>query len=231
MKDCASFSPLKVLQKASRKGLGRGNLGVLIARAGVGKTACLVRIGFDKLLRQERLVHISLEEGPDKIISFYDSVYRDLVKALELSDTSDLRVQLERNKMILAYLNRSFDVERLRVSLQNLAENMQFRPNIMIVDGLQFEHAEKALFQRFREIAQDLDMEIWFSALSHRHIKEVNTRGIPNPCQHVDEFFSVILQLQPESTGMLLKVLKDHEQPVPPDASVLLDPNSLSVRP
>lgn len=132
--------------------------------------------------------------------------------------------------MILAYLNRSFDVERLRVNLQNLAESMQFRPHIMVVDGLQFEHAEQGLFQRFKEIAQDFDMEVWFSALSHRHIKEVNARGIPYPCHGVDESFNVILQLQPESTGMLLKVLKNHDQSVPPEASVLLDPDSLSVK-
>ena len=33
MKDFVRFSPLKLLEKSSRKGLGAGNLGVLIARA------------------------------------------------------------------------------------------------------------------------------------------------------------------------------------------------------
>jgi len=33
-------SPLRILDKSLSKSLGRGNLGVLMARAGVGKTAC-----------------------------------------------------------------------------------------------------------------------------------------------------------------------------------------------
>lgn len=81
MKDFISVSPLKVLEKSSRKSLGTGNLGVLIARAGVGKTACLIHIAFDRIFRQEKLVHISLEEGPEKVTSYYLVGY-DLVKLL-----------------------------------------------------------------------------------------------------------------------------------------------------
>ena len=65
MKDFTNVSPLKVLEHASRKALGAGNLGVLIARAGVGKTACLIHIAFDKIFRKEKLVHLSLGEGPE----------------------------------------------------------------------------------------------------------------------------------------------------------------------
>ncbi|MBW1683167.1 MAG: hypothetical protein JRJ83_17455, partial [Deltaproteobacteria bacterium] len=79
-----SVSPLKILEKSSRKGLGKGNLGVLIARAGVGKTACLVHIALDKLFRKERLVHVSLEEGPEKVTAYYNVMVSDLVKALNL---------------------------------------------------------------------------------------------------------------------------------------------------
>jgi KaiC/GvpD/RAD55 family RecA-like ATPase len=62
-----SVSPLKVLEQSSQKGLGPGNLGVLIARAGVGKTACLIHIAFDRIFHGEKLVHVSLEEAPEKV--------------------------------------------------------------------------------------------------------------------------------------------------------------------
>ena len=68
-KDFINVSPLKILERSSLKGLGRGNLGVLMARAGVGKTACLIHIAFDRLFRKERLLHISLEDVPEKISS------------------------------------------------------------------------------------------------------------------------------------------------------------------
>ncbi len=227
MKDFISLSPLKLLEKSSRKKLGTGNLGVLIARAGVGKTACLINIAFDRIFRQQKLVHISLEEGPEKVTSYYNVMYHDLVKALELTDDYDYyRMLIERNRMILAYLNQSFDIERLGANLRNLAENLDFRPDALIVDGIEFEKAERILFEGIKKIAEEFQVEIWLSALSHRHIDKVNERGIPYPCHELDDLFSLIIQVQPEPSGVFLRLLKDHDNPASPDASVRLDPNT-----
>ncbi len=226
MKDFISVSPLRILSKSSRKRLGPGNLGVLIARAGVGKTACLIHIALDKIFRHEKLVHVSLEEGPEKVTSFYNVIYHDLVQALELGDGDEYRMLIDRNRMILAYLNQSFEVERLRTNLNNLAEKLQFSPNALIVDGLDFEKAERTVFEGLRGIAGEFQLEVWLSALSHRHITQVNERGIPYPCHKLDDLFSLIIELWPDSTGVFLRLLKDHENATVKDVSVRLDPNT-----
>jgi hypothetical protein len=230
MKDFISVSPLKVLEKSSRKSLGASNLAVLIARAGVGKTACLIRIAFDKLFRGEKLVHVSLEEGPEKVTSYYNVMYSDLLRALNLKDDhEEYRTQFEKNRMILAYLHRSFEIERLRSNLKNLSENLDFKPDALIVDGLEFEKVAREVFEGFKQVAIEFDAEIWLSALSHRHISDVNERGIPYPCQQLDDLFSIILQLQPEHSEIVLRLLKDHDNPTIHDAGVKLDPNTLLV--
>ena len=227
MIDFTSVSPLKVLEKSSRKELGPGNLAVLIARAGVGKTACLIRVAFDKLFRQEKLVHISLEEGPEKVTSYYNVIYSDLVRALDLMhDHDEDRMLIERNRMILAYLNQSFEIERLRANLRNLAENLDFRPDALIVDGLDFEKTDRAVFEALKRVAGEFEAEIWLSALSHRHITDVNERGIPYPCQQLDDLFSLILQLQPEGSHNILRLLKDHDKATVHGVGITLDPNT-----
>ena len=231
MKDFIEVSPLRVLEKSTRKGLGKGNLGVLMARAGVGKTACLIHIAFDKLFRKERLVHISLEDMPEKITSYYNVIFYDLVKALGLDNEHDVRMLFERNRMILSYLNQSFEIGRLRENLKNLVENIELDPDALIVDGLEFPKAGREIFEGFKEIAGEFDTEIWFSALSHRHITDINERGIPYPCNHIDDLFSIIIQLQPTQTGILLKLLKDHENEIAEDVSVRLDPNTFLTMP
>jgi len=123
MKNFIQVSPLKILEKSSHKGLGKGNLGVLMARAGVGKTACLIHIAFDKLFRKESLVHVSLEDVPEKITSYYNVIFYDLVKALDMKNEHEIRMLFERNRMILSYLNKSFDIGRLRRNLKKLVEN------------------------------------------------------------------------------------------------------------
>ena len=128
--------------------------------------------------------------------------------------------------MILAYLNQSFEIERLQANLTNLAEKLSFRPDVLIVDGLDFESAKRSLFEGFKNIAKTFDLEIWFSALSHRHIDEVNERGIPYPCAQLDDLFSVIIQMQPTQSGVFLQLLKDHDTPTITDIKVRLDPNT-----
>jgi len=231
MKDFIEVSPLKILEKSSQKGLGKGNLGVLMARAGVGKTACLIHIAFDKLFRKESLVHVSLEDVPEKITSYYNVIFYDLVKALDLKDEHEIRMLFERNRMILSYLNKSFEIGRLRRNLKNLVENIELDPDTLIVDGLDFPKTERETFEGFKEIAAEFGAEIWFSALSHRHITDTNERGIPYPCNHIDDFFSIIIQLQPTQSGVVLKLLKDHETGITPDMSVRLDPNTFLAMP
>jgi KaiC/GvpD/RAD55 family RecA-like ATPase len=170
MKDFMKVSPLKILEKSSRRALGRGNLGVLMARAGVGKTACLIHIAFDKLFRKEKLVHVSLEDIPEKITSYYNVIFYDLVKALNMDDEHEIRMLFERNRMILAYLQQSFEVGRLRENLKNLVDKIDFVPDTLIVDGLDFEEADRELIEGLKEIASQFNVEIWFSALTHRHI-------------------------------------------------------------
>ena len=53
-------SPLRLLEKGLHGGLGAGNLGVVLAGHGVGKTAFLVGVALDELLRAGRVLHVCL---------------------------------------------------------------------------------------------------------------------------------------------------------------------------
>lgn len=224
-------SPLKILEKSSEKALGRGNLGVLMARAGVGKTACLIHIALDRLFRNGKLVHICLEDTPEKVRSYYNVILSDLVKASNMAN-DEIRALVEKNRMILVYLNRSFEIGRLRKNLKNLVEKVSFIPDTLIVDGLDFETADRKLFEDFKEIASQYNVEIWFSALSHRHITDVNKAGIPYPCNELDDLFDIIAVLEPTSSDILLRLLKDHGKKIMDDVSVNLDPKTfLAINP
>jgi KaiC/GvpD/RAD55 family RecA-like ATPase len=135
IKEFKKGSALRMLERSPEKGLGRGNLGVLVARAGVGKTACLIHIAFDRIFRDGRVVHVSLQDGPDKISSYYNVILSELLKAFRLKDERETRTLMEKNRMILAYLNQSFDLRRLRENLKNLSEKAGFRADALVVDG------------------------------------------------------------------------------------------------
>ena len=229
MKDFLKLSPLKILESSAYKELGKGNLGVLIARAGVGKTSCLIHIAFDKLFREEKLVHVSLKDAPEKVAAYYNAIFNDLVAVLNIENEYEARSLLEKNKIIFAYLKKSFDLTRLHKSLTNLSSEANFKPDTLIIDGVNFTEAGRDIFEGFKKIAKEFDLEVWFSALSHRHITEVNEKGIPFPCNNLDDLFSLIIQLSSTQSGVFLTLLKDHDTMHTPDAMVRLDPKNYLV--
>lgn len=223
-------SLLKILEKSSRKGLGRGNLGVLVARAGVGKTACLVHIAMGKLLRNERLVHASLQDSPEKVTAYYNVIFSELVQALDLTNPSDIKAQIDKNRMILAYLNQSFDLRRLKENLKNLSEKVGFVPDTLIVDGLDFSRVGVEMFEGLKKLAQEFQVEIWFSALSKGSPDDPKVKGIPAPADRFHSLFSIIIELQPTQSAVELRLLKDHESATLLDEKVLLDPKTFLAR-
>ena len=223
-------SLLKILEKSSRKGLGRGNLGVLVARAGVGKTACLVHIAMDTLLRNEKLVHASLQDSPEKVTSYYNVIFSELVQALNLTDPADIKAQIDKNRMILAYLNQSFDLRRLRENLKNLSEKVGFVPDTIIVDGLDFSKVGVEMFEGFKKLAQEFKVEVWFSALSKGTPSDASAQAIPAPADKFSSLFSIVIELQPTQSAVELSLLKDHDSTALLDEKVLLDPKTFLAR-
>ncbi|MBW2340259.1 MAG: hypothetical protein JRF50_07925 [Deltaproteobacteria bacterium] len=207
MKDFFKVSPLKILEGSAYQKLGKGNLGVLMALAGLGKTSCLINIAFDKLFRKEKLVHISLKDIPEKVTSYYNVIFSDLVKVLNIEDEHEVRALIDKNRIILAYLKESFDLARLRGNLNNLVKEIDFAPDTLIVDGLDFAETRRELFEGLRRIAQEFQVEIWLSALTHRDITEANEKGIPFPCNNLDDLFSLIIQLSSSPSGVFLELL------------------------
>ncbi|MFO8090348.1 MAG: hypothetical protein R6U13_10960 [Desulfatiglandaceae bacterium] len=224
-----SRSPLRILERASGESIGPGRMGVLIARAGVGKTACLINIALHKLMENCKVVHVSVGEGPEKIHAYYQVLLNELITACKMKDDDDFRQLVESNRVILAYVNKSFELGRLRVQLENLKEALEFSPDVLLVDGVDFVSAAPEFFKDFATLAGDLKAEAWFSALSHRHISEVNKRGVPYPCDKFDDMFSVILHLQPEEGGLYLKLLKDQENDSVSGRKVRLNPSTFMI--
>ena len=226
MREFTRVSPLKVLERSTRRELGKGNLGVLIAGAGLGKTSCLIHIALDRLLKDEKLVHVSLRDSPEKIASYYEIIFNDLMKAQQVKHEGEARDLLERSRIILAYLKESFDLERLRGNLENLRNEIDFKPDTLIVDGVDFTDAGRGLFEGFKVLAEAFEVEVWLSALSKEDGAEAGEGTIPHPCGELVELFSVILQLISSHEGVFLRLLRDHERESVPDTAVRLDPNT-----
>ena len=71
-------SPIGVLSKALGGGLEPGQVGVIAARAGVGKSALLVHISLDALLRDRSVLHVALRSKISDTVALETPGVREL---------------------------------------------------------------------------------------------------------------------------------------------------------
>jgi hypothetical protein len=225
-KELNERSPLRLLEKSIHGGLGRGNIGVVVARPGVGKTAFLVGVALDDLMRGRKVLHVALDEPVDKIRDYYDEIFIDLARSSGLEDIGNERLEIERNRNIHTYIGNSFSIAKLRDAIGFLKTHMHFDPEALIIEGYNFEKATTESLAELREIAREIGGELWMSAVTHRNSR-INERGVPEPVAHLEQAIDVILSMKHSGTGVHLRLLKDHDNPEVSESHVALDPTTL----
>lgn len=218
--------PIKLLQHTERGELGKGNLGVVISRAGIGKTACLIHLALAGITKGENIIHVSFQDMPDKIEAFYDAVFKELMNNSKEEVMRKYSKEIDKNRIILSFKGERPEFPRIKRAIENIVEPGGFNPDKIMVDDLNFEDISIDLLKRFRELSQRVNVETWFTALSHRHIKKRNQRGIPYPCSEIDHLFSLIMEIEPEESGTYIKLLKDHSRDSIQDLKIRIDPSS-----
>src|SRR5678816_1469463 len=193
-KELNERNPLRLFEHSIHGGLGLGNLGVIVARHGTGKTALLVGIALDEAMRGRKTIHASLDNTVDHLREFYDEIFIDLAYSARLEDPAAVRLEMERNRILHTYAGKSFTIHKLRHSINFLKEYAHFDPACVILQGFDFERATVADMEGFQQLARDFDVEMWMSAMTHRGVP-ANEHGVPEHLATVASAIAVIVQM------------------------------------
>ena len=225
-KELNERNPLRLFEHSIHGGLGLGNLGVVVARHGTGKTALLVAIALDEAMRGRKTLHVSLDNTVDHLREFYDEIFIDMAYAARLEDPAAVRLEMERNRILHTYAGKSFTIPKLRHSMNFLKEYAHFSPVCVILEGFDFERATAEDVESFRQLAIDFDVELWMSAVRHRELP-VDGHGVPEPLSKFLASISVVVQMKDDSNGVQLSILKDHDNPEVAKVALALDPSTM----
>ncbi len=213
-------SPLRLLEKGLHGGLGRGNLGAVVAAHGVGKTPFLVGVALDEMLRGGQVLHVAIEESLQHVRDHYDTVFADLANTSHLEHEAEVHADVDRHRSIRCYPREGFDVARLREAVHLEAE-AGARPALIVLEG--FDVSRRKEVEELKAFARELDVEVWLSVAC----EEERLDGIPRELEGVRDLVSVILALEPGDGVMHLRALKDHDNPDLSELHVALDPRTL----
>jgi hypothetical protein len=225
-KELNERNPLRLFEHSIHGGLGPGNIGVVVARHGIGKTAFLVGIALDDAMRGRKALHVSLDKTVDHVREFYDEIFMDLAHSAKLEDLPAERLEMERNRMIHTYAGKSFTIPKLRHSINFLKEYAHFDPACLVLEGFDFERATQSDIDALRQLAADFNVEMWMSAVTHRGVPS-NEHGVPEPLARFDSAIAVIVQMTDHSDGVHISLLKDHDNPDVAKLTLALDPATM----
>ncbi|MEP7127146.1 MAG: hypothetical protein ABJE95_39800 [Byssovorax sp.] len=231
-------SPMRVFEKSMHGGLGKGNVGVVAARAGVGKTALLVQIALDDLLRDRKVLHISHEHAVDHVRAFYDEIFRDLAVTSKLDDPASVKLDVERNRLLYSHLGPSQSAPpSLRGGRSSIAkivdtvtfarEIAHFEPEVIILDGFDVQHATDDAIEALSKLAKERSVELWVS--SNVDAPPSKAGELPSPLDRFAKGFDVVVFLAAERDVVRLRLLKDHQNEDLADLHLRLDPHSMRI--
>jgi len=225
--DLIASNPLRVLGLDREAEEGKQSLGLVMARAGLGKTAILVQIALDSMIRGNKVLHVSTGESIEKTRDRYNDIL-----ALTLKDHSveDL-AEVGKKRMIMTFRENVFSRAVLEERLQDLIHQDIFKPNCLIIDGYDFDGNGRQALEELKQLMADLGISvIWFSAVRHREDDRVSADGVPAPCHAIDDLFDVVLLINPDDEMMKLDILKCAYCEVEPGTTLMLDPSTMLIK-
>lgn len=179
--------PVRALLASLDGGPGAGQLGFVVAPAGVGKSALLVQLAQDALFAEQKVVHVSLGDSVERVRAHYDEMLRASAR-LGATDRATAGVMTERRRMVLSFADREFDVGHLSAQLTMLAEFAQFEPSVVIIDRMPASLLDAQL-AGLGALAERHGFAVWIAAASDNGQLSDAARGAA----------SLVLRLEPEA--------------------------------
>jgi len=222
-------SPLRILEKSIQGGLGKGNIGIFASQKGIGKTACLVHIATDKLFQDKPVIHVSYSSRVDYIINWYEDIFKEIAKKHQLESAIDVHDNIIKNRVIMNFNQDGTNTEKVLKSLAAMIEHGKFAADAIIIDGFDFTQSCSDDLDIFKNFAEKLGLEVWFSASLKGEEPVFNNSGVPHLLEGCLGKLDVLITLRFDKDYVRLHLVKDHEISSPTNLDLKLDPKTLLI--
>ena len=223
--------PLRVLDKVLEGGLGLGNVGVVMARHGLGKVAVLTSIAIHHAMDGRNALHVSVGKSVSSVRAYHDEVRHEILESLNAADHGNHLTRVERHKQIYSFPDaNSFSIDKLESTMEFLDKHAEFRPEMIELSGWpDFDNFESVPMARLKKLASEWNCELWISAHTHRD-DDTDGRGIPNVIAKALDDIEVLVALESDADHVNLKFLKTHGEPKDTGIHLEFDPTTMLIR-
>jgi len=239
----------KEIDKICGGGLGKSELGVVIAPTGAGKSFCLVHLGTQGLKEEKVVIHYTLELQDTIIASRYDSC----LTGYPLSDIINFKEEIYEEikdingKLIIKeYPTKAASTNTIRSHLTRLLKR-GIKPGMIIVDYADLlkpivVRKEKrteleSIYEDLRAISTEFQCPVWTASQTNRsglNAEVITMEQISeafNKCFVADFIFSVSRTIEDKRNNQgKIFIAKNRNGPDGIVYNIFMDPSSASIK-
>jgi len=194
-------SPIRAFDETTEGGLKAGQLGLVTAKKGLGKTSVLVQYGIDILLKGEQLVHVSFDQHSSNVISWYDDIFTEISKKRTVANADEIKEQITRFRTILNFNQENFSLEKV-VNTLNALKAGGIEVAGVVIDGVDFTKTSEADVQAVASYAKATNAVVWMSSTAESEdLKEQAPKNIL-------DYFTAVVHLYSANSVTQVKILK-----------------------
>ena len=173
-------TPWDVVNEILQGGLAAGELGVIVAPAGVGKTWVLAAIGAAAVKKGKKVDHYTLELNDAYVGLRYDSIFTNVANQNLKYHKEEVEQKLQNisgNLIIKYYPTKTASVHSLSAHLQKV-KMLEGDIDLVIVDYAdimrdyqvtkELRHALGNIYEDLRGLAGELELPIWTASQANR---------------------------------------------------------------
>ena len=174
-------------------GLGRGELGVVTANTGVGKSHFLTALGANAMKVGKNVLHYTFELSEHAVAIRYDSNLCD-IPSNEIRDNKEHVMKIYESGEFGRLIVKEFPTgSASSVTLRNHIEKVMlrgFRPSVIIIDYADImrstrsydsmRHELKLIYEELRNLSMELSVPIWTASQANRESANSDIVGLEN---------------------------------------------------
>ena len=230
-------------------GLGKSELGVVIAPTGAGKSFCLVHLGAQGLKEGKVVVHYTLELGDTIIATRYDSC----LTGYPLSDIINFKDEvyeeikdIDGKLIVKEYPTKSASTNTIKSHLNKLIKR-GIKPGMIIVDYADLlkpvvvrkekRNELESIYEELRGISTEYGCPIWTASQTNRsglNAEVITMEQISeafNKCFVADFIFSVSRTIEDKQNNQgKIFIAKNRNGPDGMIYDIFMDPSNASIR-
>jgi replicative DNA helicase len=202
-------------------GLARGEIGVVVAPTGVGKSHFLVHLGAAALKVGKNVLHYTLELSETAVGIRYDSNLCNIPSNEVIDNKEKIKEKYEESEfgrlIIKEYPTGSASVMTIRNHIEKLSMK-GFTPSVILIDYADImrstrqydslRHELKLIYEELRNLAGEINVPVWTASQSNKEGSEKDVVGLTNmgesyaKAQVADVVLTLSRKETEKSTGM-----------------------------